>query len=128
MLSDDKARGEHEARVRLDRGCDEIAEARRTLEELKFVCADKTKLGCGLIDELNRARRILDEKCFESSRLREESVAKGDQVADDHSRLQVLLQDVDQVKKHRAELWREMQRLKEIVDQKTNEAQHQAAK
>lgn len=95
MLSDDKARGEHEARVRLDRGCDEIGEARRTLEELKFVIADKTKLGCGLIDELNRARRVLDEKCIESSRLKEESIAKGDLVADDHSRLTVLQNDID---------------------------------
>jgi hypothetical protein len=66
MLSDDKARGEHEARVRLDRGCDEIAETRRTLEELKFVIGEKTKLGCGLNDELNRAKRTLDEKCYES--------------------------------------------------------------
>lgn len=37
MLSDDKARSEQEARLRLDRGCDEIADARRTLEELKFL-------------------------------------------------------------------------------------------
>ena len=57
MLSDDKARGEHEARLRLDRACDEITDARRTLEELKFLCAEKTKLGCGLADELQRAKR-----------------------------------------------------------------------
>lgn len=84
MLSDDKARGEHEARVRLDRGCDEIGESRRTLEELKFVLVEKTKLGCGLIDELNRAKRLLDEKCYESARLKEEAIAKGGLVSDEH--------------------------------------------
>jgi hypothetical protein len=44
MLNDDKARGEHEARLRLDRGCDEIADSRRTLEELKFLIAEKSKI------------------------------------------------------------------------------------
>jgi len=78
MLSDDKARGEHEARLRLDRGCDEIADARRTLEELKFLIAEKTKVGCNLMDELTRAKRILDEKAYESARIKEEAHAKAD--------------------------------------------------
>ena len=90
MLSDDKARGEHEARLRLDRGCDEIADARRTLEELKFLIAEKTKLGCGLVDELTRAKRALDEKCYEAAKLKEEALAKGNMVADDHARLGAL--------------------------------------
>lgn len=77
MLADDKARGEHEARLRLDRGCDEMADARRTLEELKFLIAEKTKLGCGLIDELTRAKRSLDEKCYEAAKLKEVGIATG---------------------------------------------------
>ena len=78
LLSDDKARSEHEARVRLDRGCDEISDARRTLEELKFMIADKTKIQCGLSDELARSKRTLDEKCYEVHRLKEELAVKGD--------------------------------------------------
>lgn len=128
MLSDDKARGEHEARLRLDRGCDEIADARRTLEELKFLIAEKTKLGCGLVDELTRAKRALDEKCYESSKLKEEALAKGNQVADDHTRLGAINQDIDSVKGQRAEMAREIQRLREVADQKTHEAAHQADK
>ena len=108
MLSDDKARGEHEARARLEKGCHEIGEAKRTLEELKFVLAEKTKLNCGLIDELNRAKRCLDEKCVESSRIKEESHAKGDQVSEEHHRLSVLQNDIDQVKNHRAEMFQEI--------------------
>ena len=43
MLSDDKARSEHENRLRLDRASDEIADARRQLEELKFLLQEKSK-------------------------------------------------------------------------------------
>ena len=41
MLSDDKARSEHESRDRLNRNADEIADARRQLEDLKFLLSDK---------------------------------------------------------------------------------------
>ena len=41
MLSDDKARAEHEHRNRLNHSADEIAEARKQLEDLKFMLADK---------------------------------------------------------------------------------------
>jgi chromosome segregation ATPase len=43
MLSDDKARSEHENRLRLDRAVDEIQEARRQLEELKYTLSEKSK-------------------------------------------------------------------------------------
>ncbi len=90
MLSDDKARSEHEARLRLDRQCQEMADGRRTLEELKFLIAEKSKINCNLIDELTRAKRSLDEKCLLAHRLKEESVLKGDQVQDDRQRLGVV--------------------------------------
>ncbi len=41
MLADDKARAEHEHRNRLNHSADEIAEARKQLEDLKFMLADK---------------------------------------------------------------------------------------
>lgn len=41
MLCDDKARGEHENRERLNRTSDEISDARRQLEDLKFLLSDK---------------------------------------------------------------------------------------
>jgi hypothetical protein len=76
MLNDDKARGEHEARLRLDRGCDEIADSRRTLEELKFLIAEKSKIQNSLNDEVNRAKRTFDEKSILSHRLKDESAVK----------------------------------------------------
>ncbi len=77
MLNDDKARSEHEARLRLDRGCDEIADARRTLEELKFLIAEKSKIQSSLNDEVNRAKRTFDEKSILTHRLKDESAMKG---------------------------------------------------
>ena len=41
MLSDDKARAEHENRERLNRAADEISDARKQLEDLKFLLSDK---------------------------------------------------------------------------------------
>jgi len=78
MLADDKARSEHENRERLNRNADEISDARRQLEDLKFLLSDKTKQNLDLNDELARSKRMLDEKYFEAGRLREEAVAKGD--------------------------------------------------
>jgi hypothetical protein len=78
MLSDDKGRTEHENRLRLDRAVDEIQDARRQLEELKYLLSEKSKQNCDLVDEMNRSKRILDEKLFEANRLREESCVKGD--------------------------------------------------
>ena len=41
MLSDDKARSEHENRSRLDRSMDDIADARKQLDDLKFLLCEK---------------------------------------------------------------------------------------
>lgn len=125
MLSDDKARGEHEARLRLDRGCDEISDSRRTLEELKFLIAEKTKIGCNLIDEHQRCKRALDEKAYEAARLKEEVCCKNEQVRHDHESLNAVQADVEQVKTQRAEMCREILRLRQCTDKKCHEAHHQ---
>ena len=41
MLADDKARSEHENRERLNRNGEDISDARRQLEDLKFLLSDK---------------------------------------------------------------------------------------
>ena len=41
MLQDDKARCDHENREKLNRAADEISDARRQLEDLKFLLSDK---------------------------------------------------------------------------------------
>lgn len=125
MLSDDKARSEHENRLRLDRASDEIADARRQLEELKFLLQEKSKQNGDLGDEMNRSKRLLDEKYFESSRLRDEAVAKGDQVSDLRQQLANIEHEIETVKVQRAELWREINRLKELNEAKGIESNHQ---
>ena len=57
MMHDDKARGEHEARTRLDKTCDEITEARRVLDDLKYQIQEKTKLNACLSDDIVRTRQ-----------------------------------------------------------------------
>jgi len=44
--------------------------------------SEKQRQNMELQDELQRSKRVLDEKFFESGKLRDESNAKGDQVVD----------------------------------------------
>ena len=65
---------------------------------------------------------MLDEKYFEAGRLRDEAVAKGDQNADQRSQLQDLEREIESVKVQRAEMWREITRLKEMNEARTRES------
>ena len=75
---------------------------------------EKSKQNIDLNDEMARSKRLLDEKFFESGRLRDEAVAKGDQVADLRQQLSHLEHEIETVKVQRGELWREINRLKEL--------------
>jgi len=126
MLADDKARAEHEHRNRLNHSADEIAEARKQLEDLKFMLADKSRGNCELTEEAARAARLLDEKYFEAGRLRDEAVAKGDLCADLRAQVGQVEREIEAVKVQRAEMFRELAHLKDSSDQKAREACAQA--
>jgi len=81
-----------------------------------------------LSDEQARSKRLLDEKYFEAGRLRDESISKGDQCADSRSNLQDLEREIESVKIQRAEMWREITRLKELNENKAREANDQSDK
>ena len=76
-------------------------------------------------DELAKSKRMLDEKYFEAGRLREEAVQRGDQNNDQRAQLQDLEREIESVKVQRAEMWRELTRLKEMNEARTNEAAQQ---
>ena len=82
LMSEEKVRSEMEGRARLDRDMDEIADCRKQVEDLKYMLSDKSRQNMELQDELARSKRVLDEKFFESGKLRDESNVKGDQVVD----------------------------------------------
>ena len=79
-------------------------------------------------DELARSKRMLDEKYFEAGRLRDEAVQKGDQNSDQRNQLTDLEREIEGVKVQRAEMWREITRLKEMNESRTREAGEQADK
>ena len=64
----------------------------------------------------------MDEKFFEAGKLRDESNAKGVQVVDLRSQVAELERDIDLVKSQRADMFREIQRLRDVMDMKTKEA------
>jgi len=43
LLSEEKVRSEMEGRARLDRGMDDIADARKQVEDLKYMLSEKSR-------------------------------------------------------------------------------------
>lgn len=84
--------------------------------------SDKSRQNMELQDELARSKRVLDEKFFESGKLRDESNVKGDQVVDLRAQIAELERDIDLVKSQRADMFREMQRLRDVLDMKGKES------
>jgi regulator of replication initiation timing len=130
LLSEEKVRSEMEGRSRLDRGTDEIGETRKQIEDLKYMLSEKSRQNMELQDELSRSKRVLDEKFFEAGKNRDESNAKGDQVVDLRSQVAELERDIDLVKSQRADMFREITRLRDVQDMKTKESldQHDRSK
>jgi chromosome segregation ATPase len=122
LLSEEKVRSEMEGRGRLDRGMDEIAECRKQTEDLKYMLSEKSRQNMELADELGRSKRILDEKFFEAGKNRDESNARGDQVVDLRAQVAELERDIDLVKSQRADMFREITRLRDVQDMKTKES------
>ena len=122
LLSEEKVRSEMEGRGRLDRGMDEIAECRKQIEDLKYMLSEKSRQNMELQDEMGRSKRVLDEKFFEAGKNRDESNAKGDQVVDLRSQVAELERDIDLVKSQRADMFREITRLRDVQDMKTKES------
>jgi len=91
---------------------------------LKYLLSEKSKQNCDLVDEMNRSKRVIDEKQFEAGRLREESIVKGDQVTDLRNNQSKIEHEIETVKVQRAEMWREITHLKEVNDKKSLEAGH----
>ena len=71
---------------------------------------------------MGRSKRVLDEKFFEAGKNRDESNAKGDQVVDLRSQVAELERDIDLVKSQRADMFREITRLRDVQDMKTKES------
>ena len=69
-----------------------------------------------------RSKRVLDEKFFEAGRLRYESNAKGYQVVDLRGQCAELERDIDLIKSQRADMFREIQRLRDLEAAKAREA------
>ena len=122
LLSEEKVRSEMEGRSRLDRGMDENADCRKQVEDLKYMLSEKSRQNMELQDELGRSKRVLDEKFFEAGKNRDESNAKGDQVVDLRAQVAELERDIDLVKSQRADMFREITRMRDCQDMKTKES------
>lgn len=79
-------------------------------------------------EELCRSKRLLDEKHYEAGKLRDESCCKGDQNADLRAQVANLNREIDAVKHQRAEMWREINHIKELNESKGKESADQSDK
>ena len=75
-----------------------------------------------LQDELQRSKRVLDEKHYETIRLADENSKRSDQNLDMRERAQEVEKEIEVLKLQRQDNWREIGRLKEGNDLKIREA------
>lgn len=69
-----------------------------------------------LQDELQRSKRVLDEKHYETMRLNDENSKRSDQNLDLRDRAGEFEKEIELLKVQRADNWREINRLKELND------------
>jgi len=81
-----------------------------------------------LQDELVRSKRVLDEKHYETARLQDESVKKGDVNLDMRDKVQDLEKEIDMLKAQKADCWREINRQKEMNEMRVHESADQSEK
>ena len=74
-----------------------------------------------LQDELARSKRFLEEKHFESLRLNDENSKRSENNLDLRDKAAELEKEIDFLKAQKADNWREIQRLKELNDQRVRE-------
>ena len=87
---------------------------------------NRNKQSMDLQDELQRSKRVLDEKHYETLRLNDENAKKADHCVGLNVQAQDLEKDIDMLKVNKAENWREISRLKEFNDVKVRESAEQA--
>ena len=79
-----------------------------------------------LQDELQRSKRVLDEKHYETLRLNDESSKRADQNLDLRDRAGELEKEIDILKAQRADHFREIARLKDLNDQSVRQGSEQS--
>lgn len=118
-------RSDLEQRARINRDMDEVADLRKQIDDLKYLLAEKTKQGMDLQDELQRSKRVLDEKHYETLRLNDESGKRAEQNMDMRDRAGELEKEIEILKAQRADHFREIGRLKDINDQSVRQGSDQ---
>ncbi len=78
-----------------------------------------------LQDELQRSKRVLDEKHYETIRLNDENSKRSDQNLDLRDRANELEKEIEILKLQRADNFREIARLKDLNDQRVREGAEQ---
>ena len=74
-----------------------------------------------LQDELARSKRVLEEKHYETLRLNDENSKRSEQNLDLRDKAAELEKEIDYLKAQKSDNWREIQRLKELNDNKVRE-------
>jgi hypothetical protein len=88
----------------------------------------RSKQSNDLNEELSRQRRLLDDRHFESLRLNEVSVKKGDVNGDLRLKASDLDKEIEVLKLQRQDNWREIAKLKDLNEARVREAAEQADK
>jgi len=86
----------------------------------------RNKQSHDLQEELSRQKRLLDDRHFESLRLNEDNAKKGDSNAELRLKASDLDKEIEVLKLQRQDNWREIQKLKDLNENRVREAADQA--
>lgn len=117
MLADDKARNECEARLNIDKQCQEVGDNKKQLDELRCLTDQKNRCNQAVCEDLTKCKNLLGDKCVQAHKLREEAHCKQLEVDQDRARLSALHSEIEAIKNDRAAACREIARASECCNQ-----------
>ena len=108
---------EDHGRKVMDEDFEEIASLRKQAEDLKYMLAEKDKQVYESQDELVKAKRILEDKIYESEKLKDQAIVETDKCNDLKQQCISLERDVQDLEAQIAAIRAEIDKLLQLKNQ-----------
>lgn len=105
---------------------DEVSDLRKQVDELKYLLQEKQRQNIDLQDDLVHTKRALEDKYYEAGKLSDESSKKTDHLQDLRVTVSELARELEGLKVQRAEIWNDINRLKEQNEYRVREGQEKS--
>ena len=111
-----------EGEAKLQQDSEQFKELKKQADDLNFLAAEKSKSNQEYKDELANAKRVLAEQEFEVGKKKSQLEKMGDETVDLEQEIEEIKRDIEAVQKHRADMYREINRLRDLQGMRDKEA------